>query len=314
MLKKTACLITCAVLLAWGSPLRAQNVIDLVISEAMAQPDETSLLDDYGNREGWIEIYNTSTGTVNLGGCFLTDDKGDLKKSLITKSDLRTQLGPRQVMLFHATGNNELGTFYTSFTLKPGSKVYLVSNDGRTIVDSLAIPATLPRGKSVSKFPLDNKKLRWGGEKVGTPSPMVVNGSQNAESNAEKMARNDPHGFILALVSISVVFSALAILWFLFWLLFERPAKKKAAKAAAPAKKAAVADLPAGKGTDEIAAAIALALDMEGGGDTYAAIALAMHLYMSECAHDQESFVVTIKPSENSAWRAHGRTLRRSPR
>ena len=238
-----------------GTLLRSQNVSDLIISEVLALPDSTSIVDGYGNRNGWIELYNTSTGTVNMGGCYLTDDRNDLQKSLIPKNDLRTKLGPRQVTLFYTSGNAHQGTFYAGFKLRPGSTVYLVSNDGRTIVDSLQIPANLPAGKSVSKVPVDRKALRWEVDPgVEFPSPMVLNGSVGAETNAQRMAKNDPHGFILTIVSVTVVFSALAILWFLFWILFERPAKrKKKAEEAGKNAPAKLSDLPKGEKGQEIA-------------------------------------------------------------
>lgn len=72
--------------------IHAQNVSDLIISEVMAEPDSTGILDEYGRRTGWIEIFNKSQGTVNYGGCFLSDDRNNLKKSPITKSDSRTKL------------------------------------------------------------------------------------------------------------------------------------------------------------------------------------------------------------------------------
>ena len=78
----------------------AQNVSDLIIAEVLAEPDSTGVIDDYGRRGGWIEIYNTSMGTVKFGGCYLTDDPANLKKSLIPKNDLATQIGPRQSKLF----------------------------------------------------------------------------------------------------------------------------------------------------------------------------------------------------------------------
>lgn len=297
--------------LAAATAVRAQNVIDLIISEALAEPDSTGIVDDFGGRSGWIEIFNTSQGTVNLGGCYLTDDPDNLKKSLIPKTDSRAQLGPRQVLLFYATGDGDMGTFYTSFKVLPGSTIYLVSNDGRTIVDSIKIPSDLPKGKSVSKFATDNKQMKFeASSEPSDPSPRILNGSQNVESNAQKMARTDPHGFILTLVAVSVVFSALAILWFFFWLLFERPAKKKA-----QAKKAALAGPVAGKAADaEVAAAIALAFDMEQGGDTYAAIAMALHLYLTNAIHDNESFIITIRPEKGSNWNNKAQNFRQLPR
>lgn len=292
--------------------LRAQNVSDLIISEAVAQPDSTGIRDEYGRRTGWIELHNKSTGTVNFGGCYLTDDRGNLRKSLIPKSDLRTKLGPRQVVLLWCSGRSEDGTFYTGFTLEPGKTVYLVSNDGRTIIDSLAIPATLPEGLAAAKLASDIRQQNFLlAEQPQIPSPRAVNGNQNTATKGEIMKERDPHGWILTVVSVSVVFTALAILWFLFWLLFDRPAKKKA--------KDASNQLSMTKGKPSVilsdeesaaAAAIALALDMEQGGDTYAAIATAVHLYLTEAIHDVEPGIVTIRRTE-SAWNSKALTFRK---
>ena len=289
--------------------LRAQNVSDLIISEALAEPDSTGILDGYGRRGGWIELYNTSTGTVNFGGCFLTDDRNDLKKSIIPKSDNRTKLGPRQVVLFYASGRSEDGTFYAGFTLAPGSCVYLVSNDGRTIIDSLQIPANLPVGKSVEKLADDLRQKHFVPvETPAEPSPAILNGSQTSGSKAQRMAETDPHGFTLSIVSVSVVFTALAILWFLFWLFFERPAKRKAAPAK-PKKQPKTKTQP----DEEVAAAIAAALDMESCGEDYAAIAAALHLHFSTSVHDFEPGFITIRRTA-SAWNNKQLNFRKKPK
>ena len=304
--------------------LRAQNVIDLIIAEALAVPDSTGIVDDYGRQGGWIEIFNTSQGTVNIAGCFLTDDRSELKKSIIPKGDLRTKIGPRQTTLFYASGNGADGTFYTNFKVRPGSTVYLVSNDGRTVIDSLVIPANIPVGLSMRKEAHDLRQREFEALPTPTvPSPGIFNGDLNAASKAEAMKEKDPHGGILSLVAVTVVFSALAILWFLFWLFFDRPAKKAAEAKNQPPKPrkekkgkkaAALADVPAGAPTDEIAAVIALAMDMEQGGDDYAAIAMAMHLYFSDAVHDNESFVLTMRPKEGSAWNDKKQIFRKLPR
>ena len=114
------------------------------------------------------------------------------------------------------------------------------------------------------------------------------------ESKAEKLLRTDPHGFTLSLVAVGVVFLALVVLYLCYTLVgaictgkFRRPEGKKAARKAG--KKA-------GKAADgEIAAAIALALRLEGGNETEAAIALALDRYLNESIHDNESYVITIR-------------------
>ena len=112
------------------------------------------------------------------------------------------------------------------------------------------------------------------------------------EKSAE-MAEKDPHGGIITLVSVSVVFSALVILYFAYTLVgkivngswkLSGMKKEKAVKAAA--RKAPSA---------EEAAAIALALDQEMNGEAYAAITLALHQYLNDTVHDMESYIITIK-------------------
>ena len=304
-------------LMASALALKAQNVSDLIISEALAQPDSTGILDDYGRRSGWIELYNKSTGTVNFGGCYLTDDRAALRKSVIPKGDLRTKLGPRQTVLFFCSGNGTEGTFYAGFTLSPGKTVYLVSNDGRTIIDSLQVPASLPPGKSVIKLAPDIRQQQFQAvSEPASPSPGILNGNPHAVSKGELMKERDPRGWILTIVSVSVVFCALALLWFLFWLLFDRTAKKKAAASAAAGKTKAAGRKKITLSDSEesaVAAAVALALDMEAGGDTYAAIATAVHLYLGDAVHDVEPGIVTLvrKPS---AWDNKSLNFRKLPR
>ena len=310
MRKRILLLLTLAAVCAG---LRAQNVSDLILSEALAVPDSTGIVDDFGRRGGWIEIFNTSQGTVNLAGCYLTDDRTDLRKSIIPKGDLKTKLGPRQTTLFYASGNGNDGTFYAGFTVRPGRTIYLVSNDGRTIIDSLAVPADLPVGKSVYKTANDLRQLEFETQATpAVPSAGMPNIDMNAATKAQDMAEKDPHGFILALVAVTVVFSALAILWFLFWLFFDRPAKK--AKATSVISSEAKGGVEKSVPSDEIAAVIALAMDMEQGGDVYAAIALAMDLYFSDTVHDAESFVLTMRPKEGSAWNDKKQNFRKLPR
>lgn len=311
--------LSLAFLLASSAAVQAQNVADLIISEVLADPDSTSIVDDFGARNGWIEVLNTSQGIVNMGGCYLTDDKNDLTKSLIPKTDNRVQIGPRQVALFFATGNGNSGAFYTTFKIHRGSTIYLVSNDGRTIVDSIVVPENLPVGMSVSKLAEDNKQMEFVTvPEPMIPSPRVLNGNQNVESNAQRMARQDPHGWILSATSVAVVFMALCILWFLFWLLFERVAnaknKKDKAEKEAAAAAAAAAPVATSPADAETAAAIALAIDLDQSGDTYAAIALGLHLYFSESAHDMESLVLTLKPMDHHEWSSKSSILTQSPR
>ena len=65
--------------LAASTALSAQNVNEMLINEVLVK-NETSLVDGFGNRNGWIELLNSSYGTVDIGGCYLSNDTRNMKK------------------------------------------------------------------------------------------------------------------------------------------------------------------------------------------------------------------------------------------
>lgn len=123
---------------------------------------------------------------------------------------------------------------------------------------------------------------------------------------SDKMAVTDPHGWTLTIISVSVVFAALIILYFLYSLSgnifsgkFKRERKPKKAKG--------------GKMDGEMAAAIAMALDAELSSDDEVAAAVALYLYLNDSVHDVEPGFLTI--SRNSGkWSDKSLTFRRLPR
>lgn len=127
-------------------------------------------------------------------------------------------------------------------------------------------------------------------------------------TGADRVAQTDPHGFILTLVSVSVVFAALLILYFIYSLIGRICSKDKMPKPS-------LAFLKREKGSeDEIAAAIAMALEAERGlgSETEAAIATALHLYLSGSAHDAESGIITIT-HRNGGWDDKKVNFRKKP-
>ena len=281
-----------------GVSLSAQNASDLVLAEVLVEND-SSIVDDYGRRTGWIELFNNSQGTVNYAGCFLSDGK---VRYMIPKGDARTKLGPRQSVVFFCSGNSEDGTFYTNFTLETGTTLMLISNNGKTIIDTLSIPESLPVGFSVRKTAQDKKGMVWKTEaEPAVPTPGVINKNGNEKTGAERMAERDPHGWILTLTSVSVVFAALIILWIIFGI-SGRAFQRRAAKAAQPVNEPTI--IPSERER------------IPSSGDsteTAAAIALALHLYLSETVHDAESFVITVNSSgAENHWPSPGRNFRKS--
>jgi len=129
-------------------------------------------------------------------------------------------------------------------------------------------------------------------------------------TGAEKMAQTDPHGWTLSIISVSVVFCALVILYGVYSLIGKLNMDAEHRETAAARRKAK--RKAKGVPSDEEAAAIAMALEAELGGADEAAIALALHLYLSENAHDVEPGTVTIRRAR-SAWNNNGLNFRKSP-
>ena len=116
--------------------------------------------------------------------------------------------------------------------------------------------------------------------------------SESVIAKSAEMAEKDPHGVIITLVSVTVVFVALIVLYFAYTFIGKLSSGEVRLKM--PEKK--VAPKPAAGGpTQEEAAAIALALDQEMNGEVYAAIGMALHQYLNDTVHDMESYIITIK-------------------
>lgn len=122
---------------------------------------------------------------------------------------------------------------------------------------------------------------------------MLLQVSENVVRKSAEMAARDPHGIIITVVSVAVVFTALVVLYFAYtfvgkavngkfdWKSLVRRFKRKSKGKGMP--------------SEEEAAAIAMALDQELNGETYAAIGLALHQYLNDTIHDNESYIITIK-------------------
>jgi len=122
----------------WGVLADARFTLglgDLVINEFMAS-NQMTLEDpgDAGKFPDWIEIYNGSDLTLDLGGMFLTDDLSNLTQWKISPSTL----GPGQHMLFFADNDPLHGPNHTNFKLSTSGEVLaLVDTDGVTILDTI---------------------------------------------------------------------------------------------------------------------------------------------------------------------------------
>ena len=127
-------------------------------------------------------------------------------------------------------------------------------------------------------------------------------------AGAQRMAETDPHGWTLALIAVSTVFTALVILYFIYGTI------GKVANSKVPGMKRIKKSRRKGSAPDaETAAAIAMAIEAENGGEVNAAIAMALHLYFNDAVHDIEPGIITFAPRVTS-WNDKTLTFRKTPR
>ena len=115
--------------------------------------------------------------------------------------------------------------------------------------------------------------------------------SENVIRKSAEMADKDPHGLIITLVSVSVVFAALILLYFAYTLIGMMTNGKLSLKTGKSRDNT-------GKPSDEVVAALAMALQQELNGEVHAAIGLALHQYFNDSVHDEESYIITIRRQE----------------
>lgn len=214
-LQRLLLLSTIAVL--WSLlPLSAQSITAARINEVMID-NVDNYIDNYGKRSPWIEIYNSSAGTIDLAGCFLTDDPQDLKKYMIPKGDVLTAIKPRQSVVFFADEMPLRGTFHLNFKLAPDTTHYLalISSDGNTIIDEVEMPASLPANHSYARID-DGVRTAvateaWHITQHTTPGSNNVVKDKNEK--IDRLQEADPNGFVMTITAMLVVFSGLLILF-----------------------------------------------------------------------------------------------------
>jgi hypothetical protein len=158
----------------------AQPRAQLVLSEFQASNIST-LREDDGNFEDWIEIANVSTASVNLAGWYLTDDSIRLTRWQFPS----TNLAAGQFLIVFASNKDRRTVgqpLHTNFKLaKEGEYLALVKPDGLTIATAYA-PSFPPQWDNLSYGLLGTNGTTAGLNLeqhvyFTTPTPGAANGS-----------------------------------------------------------------------------------------------------------------------------------------
>ena len=300
--KRIGIFITLVAVVCLG--LNAQRATSLKINEVLVT-NEQNYQDDYGLHNAWIEIFNTSFASVNIEGCYLTNDKDNPTKYPIPKGDVLTLIKPRQHILFWADGMPNRGTFHVSFTLDPSTENYiaLYDSNGKTLIDEITVPAGMLADQSYARE--EDGSANWvikGGGEHSYVTPSTNNMTLDKNEKIENFKKHDADGFGMAIIAMSVVFIGLILLYVSFKIVGNiavKLGKRNAMKAIGITDKVEAKEKNLGSHSGEEAAAIAMAL----------------HEFMND-AHDVEDMILTINKVKRtySPWSSKIYTLRQTPK
>ena len=297
-------------------PAMAQMDASIKLNEVMTN-NETSLIDEYGVRNAWVEIANISHSTYNIRGMYLTTDRSVLDKKMsvpervsrmsqIPSGDERTNLSGRQLIVFQLGSKPALGTLHLSvpvFTDK-ATWVALYNGNATQLIDSVTVPV-LGADQSYARIANNGTADDWEVKSADRVTPGIQNQTVVSESKIDKFKREDPHGFGMALMAMSIVFFCLALLWITFTLFGMLMRHMDTAKKVAhqqpikPITKTVEKTMEVDHKTGVI---LKEGLNTKGiDKEVYmAVIGLALRQYEDDI-HDVESGVITIKPKD-TGW------------
>jgi len=155
-------LVCWAVLAFFVCTLSASAQTNVLITEFMASNTST-LADEDGDFEDWIEIYNAGTNTVDLNGWFLRDSASSWQFP-------ETPLAPNSFLIVFASNKNRRTPgrpLHTNFKLeRNGEYLALLYPDGVTVASGYT-----------PKYPIQGANISYGLPVVQTPLTLISTGA-----------------------------------------------------------------------------------------------------------------------------------------
>jgi len=218
-------LLLCGLLVTSASLVFGQGARNIRINEVLTN-NTASIEDEYGNREAWIEVENTSFTTYNVRGMYFTTDRSVLdpkmsvperikRMSVIPSGDPRTQIGGRQHLVFYCNSNPAQGKLHLSLSIPVSEPLWIGFYNGNAteLIDSVSIPA-LAANQSFAR----QDKYGWAVKSETNVTPGTENFIKTDETKDAKLKREDPYGIGITLLAMGIVFFCLFLLFIFFWL------------------------------------------------------------------------------------------------
>lgn len=165
----------CTLLLC--SPVNTEDGVErnaILINEFMAGNNASGCVDEYGDSDDWIELYNSGAEPVQMGKYMLSDDSLRLNKYLLPD----TLLGSGQHLLIWADDEPQQGIWHAPFKLSAtdGEEIILSGADERIVDRIQFFPENnnpIARVPDESYGRLTDGDSLWGQQ--NTPTPGATN-------------------------------------------------------------------------------------------------------------------------------------------
>ena len=143
----------------------------VVINELMASNDTTAA-DPQDEYDDWIELYNLSSGSIDLAGMYLSDDRAEPKKWQFPAGTTITASG--RMLVWADDDENDSPGLHAGFKLSAGGESVVLSDtdaNGNAVLDAVDFPA-LEADQSYGRDPEGTGPFRiLGDASPGTAPP-----------------------------------------------------------------------------------------------------------------------------------------------
>jgi hypothetical protein len=169
--------------------------VPLVINELLAS-NTSCVYDPQGESDDWIEIYNASDASIDIGGMYLTDDPA---RPAMWQIPPGTIIPARGYLLVWADNDTDDAGLHANFKLDvEGEEVGLFDTDGRTLIDVISF-GEQTTDISYGCYPDASDDLRF----FGYPSPRAQNNGAYLGEVADTKFSHD-RGFYDAPFSVTI--------------------------------------------------------------------------------------------------------------
>lgn len=182
--------------------LLGQVHAQIKINEYSASNSGATILDNQGDNSDWVELYNSGSSTINLGGWNLTDNPANLSKyafpagiSIAPSSFLRVWCSGK------GTPADGVGHIHTNFKLTQCNGDWIVLSNGGVLKDSVQLHRTQATHSQGRK---PDGSATW--NVFTSPTPNASNSGTGYAGYAPRPVMNLPPGFYSGtkLVALSV--------------------------------------------------------------------------------------------------------------